>query len=159
MSLSLSPHLSVIWNSFSLGFFLFFLCVCDWGGETDSKSERGGRQSDTLNAEGGEIRQEQVFFFFFLSILTRGRFLMRRLERTGSAYRKQVAQIPRASGDEIDPPQPSSRLRRGRCYSHTSHHHLLKRESSSFFHQVKLHTLEKCCTANVLRFFFFPQWY
>lgn len=37
---------------------------------------------------------------------------MRLLERTGSAYRKQVAQIPRASGDEIDPPQPSSRLRR-----------------------------------------------
>lgn len=41
----------------------FFLRL---GGETDSKSERGG-QSDTLNAEGGKVRQEQVSFLFFFN--------------------------------------------------------------------------------------------
>lgn len=40
-------------------FFFFRLRL---GSRTDSQSERGGGQSDTLNAEGGEIRQEQVFF-------------------------------------------------------------------------------------------------
>lgn len=77
------------------------------------------------------------------SFLTRGWVLMRRLERTGSAYWKQVAQIPRASGDEIDPPQPSSRLRRVDVIHTRSTPHLLKRESSSIFHGVKLHTLQK----------------
>lgn len=153
--LCLSRRTWVWFGTRSVSVFLFF---CVWlGGETDSKSERGGRQSDTLTAEGGEIRQEQVFFFFSFNFNTRMVF-------NATAWKDRKC-LPETSGTnskgEWRWDRPSSTLlkaQEGRCYSHTSHHHLLKRESSSIFHQVKLYTLEKCWTANVLRFFS-PQWY
>lgn len=56
MRVSLS--LAALQRDLELVQFEFFFFLLQLGGETDSKSERGGGQSDTLNAGGVEIRQE-----------------------------------------------------------------------------------------------------
>lgn len=136
-------------------FFFFFVCVI---GRRDRQQKWKRRKTEWhFECRRRRNKTREGGFFFSFNFNTRMVF--------NAAAWKDRKCLPETSGTnskgERRWDRPSSTLlkaQEGRCYSHTSHHHLLKRESSSIFHQVKLHTLEKCWTANVLRFFF-PQWY